>query len=113
MRLSYVHASFLERVNNVGSRLGTAMRMDGVESISSNLQDMVMAARTASISDNERYFNLTDASSIISPRNEAAALSLLLQEVHDRSGEGLKKPQAKIHATATETNPADTVLLSR
>jgi hypothetical protein len=49
-----------------------------------SLAGLLRKARLACVDDRERYFGCTTADDIISPRNESAALSLLLQELHEQ-----------------------------
>jgi hypothetical protein len=52
----------------------------------SQVGELIKVARVACLNDMELYFGIESADMSINPRNEAAALSLLLQELTSTSG---------------------------
>ena len=49
-------------------------------------RDALQAARMGCLDDQEVYFGAPDGSAMISYRNEAAALSLILHQLHNLAG---------------------------
>lgn len=54
--------------------------------INCQVGELIKVARVACLNDMELYFGIESADMSINPRNEAAALSLLLQELTSTSG---------------------------
>ena len=55
------------------------------------VEEMIKVARIACLNDMELYFGIENIETPINPRNEAAALSLLLQDLTRISGLHLQK----------------------